>query len=185
VYHTVSIVLNIAISGTRKRKRAVAGISSDEADSENESYEVPPPPTSHSASRTSEERSPAIIKLPDLMYVPDDAELVEDGTLEIHGETVPEDDDSDSDDVPIRVLKNFVVFEVSDDNRLARFHRGLCDDKSRTFAAAGVVEPYIDSDGNSSESSDGSYVEQRVRLSEIKEVSVHVVSDERYFDLDP
>lgn len=123
----------------------------------------------------------------DTYYVPKEVEEDEDEDFVVHGETVPEDVDSDDDDIPIRRLKDFAIYERSPERPLVYFERSLCSGADRTFGASGYVEPYVESDDDSSEeaSTDGDRPLQYARLSEIKDIIVHTVRDKPSFALDP
>ena len=155
-------------------------------DSDSSHEEQKPSPASDS-----EDFAYSTPELPDTYYTPEEDEVQEDSDLVVWGESIPEEEDGkdEDEDVPMRLLKNFTIYEMTSRRRLVRFDRYLCSDKSIKFGASGCVEPYIEPDDDGTDTSDSSEDEehpvQRISLSEIKEINVHAVSTEKRFSIDP
>jgi len=123
-----------------------------------------------------------------VIYDVADDELIEDGNLQIIGETDPnelsEDGDSDTQsEVPVRLFKDFVIYDLATNEvvPVAALTQVLYD-SSNCYGASGTVEAWRDDD-NGDEDDDGvddledleeeeSYT-QRVKLSRIMEFNVH------------
>ena len=97
-------------------------------------------------------------------------------------ETQPED--AEDDDIPVRLLTDFTIYDVDASCRLVPFSVDFGTDSSKTYGASGVVSAWAESDTNSSSISDDEASEngdssesapQRISLSRILEVSVHSV----------
>lgn len=182
--HRLRVAISYCKSITRKR-RIIEVLSSDDEDAAKPlsarslSPVVPSPspaPPEDSTSETPE--------LPDLSYVPEDDEVPEDGELEVYGETVP-DDVEDEDEIPMRVLTDFTIYELSRRRKLVQFDPTLCEQKGSKFTASGIVEAYSEPDDDDSSESSTARPTQRVALTEILEVNIHTVNDDKSFDLDP
>lgn len=124
--------------------------------------------------------------LPVLYYTPAPGEVAEAELPHLDGETLEDDDESDS--LPIRLLTNFTVYNVSDRRRLVPFDASIGSDKGQFFAASGSAQPWRKDEDDSS-SSDASTEEDcdmvQLRLSRIHEVNVHCVEEAKRFHLDP
>ncbi|OBZ65761.1 Acetolactate synthase, mitochondrial [Grifola frondosa] len=111
-------------------------------------------------------------------------EIKEDSDFQVIGETCPDDPD---DDVPIRLLTDFSVYE-SDSLRLVPFERLLSvqfeAEQQLGYGASGIVKAWTD-ESDDDEGDDESSVgvddltaeEQRIRLTNIVDLNIHYVSN--------
>ncbi|KAG6844921.1 hypothetical protein H0H87_002405 [Tephrocybe sp. NHM501043] len=103
-------------------------------------------------------------------------EIPEDEAI-IYSETPPENIEEQQDDVPVRVLDDFAVFDVSS-NELVPIAQ-LYYQNSRTFSASGLVRAYVCDQGNEDEEdSEDDEKNSRIRLSTILKFDVHSISEE-------
>ncbi len=89
----------------------------------------------------------------------------------------PTEDSDDPDAIPVRVLSDFVIYDIDDCCRLIPFSAELGTDDLRKYGASGYVTPWTSSgsDGSDDGSSEGGDAKrtQRISLQRIQEVSVH------------
>jgi hypothetical protein len=134
-------------------------------------------------------------ELPLIYYETQEDEQEENDSFVVDNETPAEDSD-DPGALPIRSLTDFVIYDISDCNRLIPFAADLGEYKTGIHCASGVVaawtEPSSDDlDSRSSATiseagSDGPLL-QRIRLSPILSVNVHFVKvgSKSKLELDP
>lgn len=108
----------------------------------------------------------------------------------VYGETAPDYEDEEEELAPMRLLKNFTIYELTPQCRLVHFNRDLCSpEESRKFGASGSVESYVEPDDDdaseTTESEDEDRPVQHISLTEIKEISVHAVCGKGTFTIDP
>ena len=118
---------------------------------------------------------------PTTRYIAPCREHRESFSLLIPGETLPED--SESDDVPVRLLTSFAIYSKS--RHLSPFDQ--VDVNEGVFYASGFVKPWIEDDDDSDDGMDDDDSSEcsepinqplRVRLSQILEVNVHHIEDD-------
>jgi DNA (cytosine-5)-methyltransferase 1 len=92
------------------------------------------------------------------------------------GETLPDLDNSSMDDIPVRILDNFAIYDwgsllcvpISDLLQL---------DSGRSYGVSGFVQPWVDDDTDSdSDDNARSYIPQMIKLSPILELNIHNIS---------
>lgn len=121
--------------------------------------------------------------LPEVFYEAQEDEGEEDDTFVVKNETQPED--KEDDDVPVRSLTDFTIYDVDACCRLVAFSAEFGTDNAKTYGASGLVSAWAESDANDLSISDDGASEggddsapQRISLSRILEVSVHSVERE-------
>lgn len=108
--------------------------------------------------------------------------------IDLEEEDTPDGSEvEDSEDIPIRLLTDFVIYDLSDNMRLVRFDALLGSAQHQQYGASGEVTPCIISNESDDETVVSQEVKsQRVSLTKIKEVNVHWVNEERRnINLDP
>ena len=110
---------------------------------------------------------------PQTHYSPVGDEIPEDDELIVPGELAPDVDDGDSDDVPIRVLDNFAVFNRTTHQFIPVLNL-LMKELSEDWVAAGIVRS-VTQDASDSEDEDDTEEAPLIQLSSILEFSVHWV----------
>lgn len=92
------------------------------------------------------------------------------------GETPPDPDNSSTDDIPVRLLDSFAIYDW-DSLRLVPISDMLQMDSGCCYGASGLVRPWVDDDmdpDDDDESDDArSYMPQMTKLSPILELNVH------------
>lgn len=132
------------------------------------------------------------------IYKPSDDELVETADLKIPDESPSEeptsdsDDSEDEDDAPVRLLRNFVLYDMESFELIPAKHLRQLE-PNKNYGASGAVKAWcIDGDNQSDDGTvDGEEDENgvvvrsiacntnpRVRLSKIEEFSVHHYEEE-------
>lgn len=116
-------------------------------------------------------------------YHAPDYEIVEDAELVVYNETIFDDPASDS--VPVRLLRDFVIYEL-DSKRLVSFEQ-LQEAITRSeynYGASGCVESFIDEDEDTEDEIDDDVrplppagLPQRISLL-IQDISVHHVDED-------
>lgn len=141
------------------------------------------------SSATSQETPSTVDIIPVKYYDLAEDEEPEDDLI-VHGETPGEEAGDDS--LPIRLLRNFTIYEVSDRYRIVPFSADFGRDNARVYGASGNVEAYVHSDSedpndDSDLESDIAFDSQDVCLPRILEVSVHSEDESkgRKIRLDP
>ncbi|EJF66181.1 S-adenosyl-L-methionine-dependent methyltransferase [Dichomitus squalens LYAD-421 SS1] len=115
-------------------------------------------------------------------YVPVGDELPEDDELVVPGESVPDVDDGEDDDVPIRMLENFAVFDRTT-FEFVPVSRLLMEAPSEDWVGAGFVRSVSKDSVDSDDDEDSDF--PLVQLSSILEFSVHwVEKNGRSYSLD-
>lgn len=124
-----------------------------------------------------------------LVYELMDDELLEDEDLVIPGETSLNDStvtesDSSQDDVPVRLLQDFVIYDMSTNVAVPVGELMSLKYVDRSFGASGFVKPWIDDideeDDDDSDSDDNvvhSNLSERVKLSKLLEFDIHHYSN--------
>lgn len=109
--------------------------------------------------------------------------LLEDEDIVIHGEVPLEEDERDAGDVPVRLLEEFVIYDLNSLEAvpLERLLK-VADPRCPPFSASGLVKPWIEKDTDDEEDSDyednrgcmfADHQWDRLSLSQIREFSVH------------
>ncbi|KAG6854702.1 hypothetical protein C0991_002414 [Blastosporella zonata] len=108
-------------------------------------------------------------------------EILEDQDLIVPGETLLDELDTlvNQNDVPVRVLDDFVVFELSS-NQLVSIAELLDEGSSGKFAASGLVRAWtdddeVDVDDNEEDEEDEGNRDRRIQLSAILEFNFHSI----------
>lgn len=116
-----------------------------------------------------------------------DDELIEDEDLVIPGETLfgdssATDSDGDQDDVPVRLLQDFTIYDMSTNEAVPVGELLTLKYVHKTYGASGIVKPWTDNengeeDADSEDSISTLDLSQRVKLSKLLEFDVHYYSD--------
>ncbi|KAI0705891.1 S-adenosyl-L-methionine-dependent methyltransferase [Cytidiella melzeri] len=132
--------------------------------------------------------------LPDTHYEAADDEEEEGPEFIVHNETPVEDVDN-PDDLPIRSLTDFAVYDISAANRFVPFSPDIGLNQAEIYGASGYVAAWAEPDSGSEDSSDDNAMSedgiasplQRISLPRILSVDVHwvVESSKTKLFLDP
>lgn len=107
----------------------------------------------------------------DKFYTVADDESVENAEL-LPGETGPEFDDSDDDDVPVRLLDDFAIYDW-DTLRLVSIADLLDLEPSTRYGASGLVRPWTDDSTDDECDEDVFSSPLAIKLTPIIELNVH------------
>jgi hypothetical protein len=109
--------------------------------------------------------------------------LLEDENIIIHGETPFGDDERDSDNIPIRLLEDVVIYDLNSLEAVPLARLLKIQDSKHAFSASGLVKPWIEEDSDDEGDSEDTENEadrfsvepqwDRLSLSRIREFSVH------------
>ncbi|KAF5373890.1 hypothetical protein D9758_000794 [Tetrapyrgos nigripes] len=110
-------------------------------------------------------------------------DLQEDENLEVEGETVLDEDDSDydSDEVPVRILDDFSIYDAADNSLIFTGQLTRFNPRKDKYLASGRVRVHSniqDDDTNDGISDDTSKLGERVKLSRVLELNVHYFTDD-------
>lgn len=138
------------------------------------SYPSPPPATGTVVASTGDS---------DARYTPEGNAAIEETDLVVYGET-PQEGASDSGDLPVRLLRNLVVYEDTPTKRLVPLEE-LKSVPLSNFCVSGVVSSYVDdSSTDESDTEDDGRPVQIVVLRKLTEFIVHWVKESTRFSLD-
>lgn len=118
-------------------------------------------------------------KVKDEAFYPISDDEVLENAEPLLGETSPDADNSSMDDIPVRLLDSFAIYDW-DSLRLVPISDLLQSDSDRCYGASGFVQPWVDNDDTDSDSDDDSdetearsCTPQLIKLSPILELNVH------------
>lgn len=110
---------------------------------------------------------------------------MEDEDTIIQGENPLDDDEKDEGDLPVRLLEEFVIYDINSREAVPLASLLNISRSKHAFSASGLVKPWIEEDSDDSDDSDDSENDddrdrisverqwERLSLSLIRELSVH------------